>query len=239
MKITCIASGSKGNAYLINDGVSTLLVECGVKLDMIKKATNYKLSELAGCLISHEHNDHAKCYKDLLLRGIRIFASKGTLEGIGIYGQRGTFALDTNITAETTVKTFSIRAFKVHHDAKEPTGFLIHSNETNENLLFITDSYYCDYSFKSLDYIMIECNYISERLEHQLNNPNRNPFVDTHIKRLMRSHMNLNTCIDFLKSCELYRTKEIMLLHLSDANADEEFMKSEVQKATGKIVRVF
>lgn len=55
----------------------------------------------------------------------------------------------------------------------------------------------------------------------------------------MRSHMNLNTCIDFLKSCELYRTKEIMLLHLSDANADEEFMKSEVQKATGKIVRVF
>ena len=57
MKITCIASGSKGNAYLINDGVSTLLVECGVKLDMIKKATNYKLSELAGCLISHEHND--------------------------------------------------------------------------------------------------------------------------------------------------------------------------------------
>lgn len=239
MKITCIASGSKGNAYLINDGVSTLLVECGVKLDMIKKATNYKLSELAGCLISHEHNDHAKCYKDLLLRSIRIFASKGTLEGIGIYGQRGTFALDTNITAETTVKTFSIRAFKVHHDAKEPTGFLIHSNETNENLLFITDSYYCDYSFKNLDYIMIECNYISERLEHQLNNPNRNPFVDTHIKRLMRSHMNLNTCIDFLKSCELYRTKEIMLLHLSDANADEEFMKSEVQKATGKIVRVF
>ena len=47
MKITCIASGSKGNAYLINDGVSTLLVECGVKLDMIKKATNYKLSGLA------------------------------------------------------------------------------------------------------------------------------------------------------------------------------------------------
>lgn len=238
MKITCIASGSKGNAYLINDGVSTLLVECGVKLDMIKKATNYKISELAGCLISHEHNDHAKCYKDLLLRGIKIFASTGTLKGIGIYGQRGTFALDTNIT-ETTVKTFSIRAFDVHHDAKEPTGFLIHSNETNENLLFITDSYYCDYSFKNLDYIMIECNHISERLEHQLNSPNRNSFIDTHIRRLMRSHMNLNTCIDFLKSCELYRTKEIMLLHLSDANADEEFMKSEVQKATGKIVRVF
>lgn len=239
MKITCISSGSKGNAYLISDGVSTLLVECGVKLDMIKKAANYKLSGLAGCLISHEHGDHAKCYKELLLRGIKIFASKGTLEGIDIYGQRGTFELMADMSNGIVIRSFNIRAFKVHHDAKEPTGFLIHSNETNENLLFITDSYYCDYSFKSLDYIMIECNHISERLEHQLNNPNRSPFVDTHIRRLMRSHMNLNTCIDFLKSCELYRTKEIMLLHLSDANADEELMKSEVQKATGKIVKVF
>ncbi len=239
MKVKCISSGSKGNAYLIDDGVSTLLVECGVKIDKIKQAADYKLSRLAGCLISHEHNDHAKCYKNLMFRGVKIFASKGTLEGIGVYGQRGTFALDTNVTVETTVKTFSIRAFKVHHDAKEPTGFLIHSNKTNENLLFITDSYYCDYSFKNLDYIMIECNHISERLEHQLNNPNRNSFIDTHIKRLMRSHMSLDTCIEFLKSCELYRTKEIMLLHLSDADADEELMKSEVQKATGKIVKVF
>lgn len=239
MKIKCISSGSKGNAYLIDDGVSMLLVECGVKIDKIKEATSYRLSRLAGCLISHEHNDHAKCYKNLMLRGVKIFASKGTLESIGVYGQRGTFALDTNITTETTVKTFSIRAFKVHHDAKEPTGFLIHSNKINENLLFITDSYYCDYSFKNSDYIMIECNHISERLEHQLSDPNRNKFIDAHIKRLMKSHMNLNTCIDFLKSCDLSRTKEIMLLHLSDANADEELMKSEVQKATGKIVKIF
>lgn len=239
MKIKCISSGSKGNAYLVDDGVSTLLVECGVKFDRIKKATNYSSSSLAGCLISHEHSDHAKCYKELRLRGVEIFASEGTLNAIGLNKQRGVFALDTNLITETTVKTFSIRAFKVHHDAQEPAGFLIHSTETNENLLFITDSYYCDYSFKNLDYIMIECNHISERLEHQLDNPNRNKFVDTHIRRLMRSHMNLDTCIEFLKSCELYRTKEIMLLHLSDANADEELMKSEVQKATGKIVRVF
>lgn len=239
MKIKCISSGSKGNAYLIDDGVSMLLVECGVKIDKIKEATNYRLSRLAGCLISHEHGDHAKCYRELLLRGIKIFASKGTLESLNIYKQRGTFALDTNINIETTIRTFSIRTFKVHHDAQEPVGFLIHSNETKENLLFITDTYYCDYSFKNLDYIMIECNHLTEKFECELNNPNRNKFIDTHIKRLMRSHMNLNTCIDFLKSCELYRTKEIMLLHLSDANADEGFMKSEVQKATGKIVRVF
>lgn len=37
MKITCISSGSKGNAYLVDDGVSTLLVECGVKIDKLKK----------------------------------------------------------------------------------------------------------------------------------------------------------------------------------------------------------
>lgn len=239
MKITCISSGSKGNAYLIDDGVSTLLLECGVKLDMIKRATNYRLSKLAGCLISHEHGDHAKCHKELMLRGIRIFASKGTLEGIGVYEQRGTFALETNINVETTVKTLSIRAFKTHHDAKEPAGFLIHSNETEENLLFLTDTYYCDYSFNNLDYVMVECNHVARKLDDQLNNPNRNTFIDNHIKRLMRSHMNLETCIDFLKSCGLERTKEIMLLHLSDANADEEFMKAEVQKATGKIVTVF
>ncbi|HFL1025859.1 MBL fold metallo-hydrolase [Listeria monocytogenes] len=70
-----IASGSKGNAYVISSGRSQLLIECGINFDKIRKALNFDLSAVEGCLISHEHGDHVagvkKCYAHRALRYTR------------------------------------------------------------------------------------------------------------------------------------------------------------------------
>ena len=51
-----IASGSKGNAYIVKSGsVAPLLLEAGIPIKRLKENLNFGLTGLAGCLISHEH----------------------------------------------------------------------------------------------------------------------------------------------------------------------------------------
>lgn len=50
-----IATGSSGNCYaLINDN-EILLLDLGVSAKIIKKAIDFRVSDISGCLVSHGH----------------------------------------------------------------------------------------------------------------------------------------------------------------------------------------
>ena len=68
MDIKILASGSSGNAYYV-DGEMPLLLEAGIPFRAIQQKLNFKISQLAGCLVSHEHMDHIRAAKDLLRAG--------------------------------------------------------------------------------------------------------------------------------------------------------------------------
>ena len=75
LKFIPLASSSAGNAYLLDDGKSVLLLECGLsyrRLGQLVRAAGYTVSQLAGCLVSHEHNDHARCWDRLLAAGYDV-----------------------------------------------------------------------------------------------------------------------------------------------------------------------
>ena len=65
MKYEIIATGSKGNAVLIND----ILVDCGIPFKRLKPY----LYEVNTLLITHEHSDHVKA---TTLRAIKKHFSK-------------------------------------------------------------------------------------------------------------------------------------------------------------------
>jgi glyoxylase-like metal-dependent hydrolase (beta-lactamase superfamily II) len=50
-----ISSCSTGNAYILTAGADKLMLDCGVSWKRIQKALNFKLSDVVGCLITHEH----------------------------------------------------------------------------------------------------------------------------------------------------------------------------------------
>ena len=50
----------------------------------------------------------------------------------------------------------------------------------------------------------------------------------------MTSHMSIRNCIDTLKRMDLSVTRDIMLIHLSDGNADERDFVKRVREATSK-----
>lgn len=226
MNIKTIASGSKGNAYVVSSGRSKLLIECGINFDLIRKALDFDLSTVEGCLISHEHGDHTAGVKKMLrTSNIKIYASEGTLSTLNVPENRQFILKEKQAQ---NVGDWTVLPFRTEHDAEEPLGFMI--QRKNERLLFITDSYFVRYKFKNINYLMIECNYSADILEENVINKVIHPVQK---KRVLQSHFSLENVKDFLKANDLSQLREIHLLHISDKNGDKERFKKEIQAITG------
>lgn len=229
--IKALASGSKGNCYHITDGSTPLLLECGISYRNIQIGLNFQTSNLAACLVSHEHQDHCKAIEDIMKAGIDCYMSYGTKNALGVTGHR---IKTIKPLKQFKIGTWTILPFETQHDAEEPIGFLL-QNQAVEKLLFATDTYYIKYKFKGLTHIMVECNYALDILRANVEAGT----VPSALKnRLLRSHFSLDHVKDFLMANDLSQVKKIWLLHLSDGNSDAGRFKREIQELTGKTVYI-
>ncbi|WP_411347048.1 MBL fold metallo-hydrolase [Paenibacillus sp. WLX2291] len=229
--IRTLASSSSGNAYLITDGQTELLIEAGIHYKEIQRALGFQVARLAGCLVSHEHKDHSLSIPHLLKSGVNVYTSRGTAESLQLSSHR---IKPIQAQERFVVGTWTILPFEVEHDAAEPLGFLMVNGE-GDKLLFATDTYYLRYRFEGLTHIMVECNFALDILYENV----ASGAVSESVKsRVVSSHFSLEHVKDFLKSNDLSRVEEIHLLHLSDHNSDEERFKREVMELTGLPVHV-
>ena len=225
MEIKPLASSSKGNAYLITDGITTILIECGIPFKELKIKTKYVVpGGIDACLVSHLHNDHAKSLKDLLNAGVDCYALEETFETKSIKEHHRAKEIEFN--KMFTIGTLTVVPLEMKHDVP-CVGFYIHSTVTNEYLLFATDTYLIKAKPAMVNYIMIEANYDVDLVED-----------DSLRERLIKSHMSIETTVQYLKSIDLQNVKKIYLMHLSSRHSNEEDFKKRVQAATGKQVEV-
>lgn len=228
MNLRVLGSSSKGNCYLLSSPTGTLIIECGMSFKDIQKGLDFDLSNVVGCLISHEHKDHSKAILDVMQAGIDCYFSKGTQNSLGLNDSHRL----NNVYSQQQcrIHDFSILPFDVQHDAAGPLGFLIQYKPTGEKLLFLTDSYYSKYTFANLAYILIECNYIKETLDTNI----EVGLIDERMKpRLLQSHFSLEHVKEFLQANDLSQVREIILLHLSSMNSDSLRMIREIKEITG------
>lgn len=226
MKIKILASGSSGNSYILQSPTGTLIIECGIRYKDILQGLDFNLGEVVGCLVSHSHRDHSKSAKALTNAGIDLYAMKDTTDAIGLQGHR---IINVEPLKQFKVGDFNILPFSIEHDVPG-LGYLIQYKPTNERLLFITDSYYCKYKFKDINYLLIECNYIKETLDQNI----EAGYINEAMKpRLLQSHFSLGNVKEFLKANDLSECREIVLLHLSDRNSDSKQMVREIEELTG------
>ena len=177
------------------------------------------------------HGDHAKAVSDLLKAGVDVFASAETIRALGVGGHRVNTAIHGK---QFQLGAFIILPFELQHDVPN-TGYLLYSTATKEKLAFITDSYYCKYTFSGLNYLLLECNHSYEILDRNV----ASGYLSVDMKkRLIHSHFSLENVKKFLQANDLSQVKEIHLLHLSEGNSDSERFRREVQEITGKPVYV-
>jgi phosphoribosyl 1,2-cyclic phosphodiesterase len=227
MDIKIIASGSSGNAYLIGDGKTRLLLDAGIPFKRIQIRCGFRTSSIDACLVTHRHGDHAAAIPKLLQRGITVY-SDADVAGLYPGVQR------VEARKEFRVGTFRILPFEAEHDVP-CYGYQVTSEETGEKLVYITDSAYVRYTFTGLTHIMIEANYAQEIMIENV----RDERVPLSLAaRVMETHMSIETLLDLLRSNDMSKVRQIYLLHLSDNNSDAEAFKRQVQQETGAEVYI-
>lgn len=235
IEVKCLASGSSGNSYAVDDGESVLLLEAGIPAKRMLSGYLSLLPRVSGALITHEHQDHAKGAADLAARGIDLYATAGTFSAI--LGIRHPYRKHVvRIGEQFELGSWFVLPFETEHDAEEPCGYLLYSRTAREKLLFATDTYYIPNTFRDLNIVMVECNYSLPLLEESI----RDGRVPESMKpRLLRSHFGLENVKEFIMSNNMRTVRHIYLLHLSGNNSDPAQFKKEIQRVAGKPVTVF
>lgn len=227
MKFQSLASSSSGNAYIVSDNDTRILLECGVSHSKLQKLSGFSLSEFQACLVSHEHKDHAKSVAELISRGMEIYMSQGTAEALE------TDAVNLIESMEQfNVGSLDIVPFTTFHDAREPLGFLIKSRVDGDVLAFATDTVNLRYKFPGLNILAIEANYDKAILERCEKMPEKVRY------RITNSHMEIDTLCDYLRSLDLSQCREIHLLHLSDATSHEGHFINKVARAVPRGIAI-
>ncbi|MBC1798395.1 MBL fold metallo-hydrolase [Listeria booriae] len=146
LRFSILASGSSGNATLIETANQTILVDCGLsgkKIENLFSEVGRSMTDVDAILVTHEHVDHIKGLGVLARRyEVPIYANAKTWAAmepsIGEINNAQKFQFDME-----TVKSFGslqVESFGVSHDAAEPMFYIFHSGK--KKFVMITDTGY-------------------------------------------------------------------------------------------------
>lgn len=195
MVLKVLASGSKGNCYVLADNNGRrLILDVGIQYKKILDGIGYELLSLDGVCVTHEHKDHSLSVNEFRIRGIPIYRP---------------YAYEPNARPKADFGKFHIQCFPLEHDVP-CYGFLITHPEMGK-LVYITDTAYCKYRFKGLNHILVECNYDERMLDDEYG-------AKSHV---LRDHMSIDTALRFLNVNYSDCTNNIVAVHMSSQNIDK------------------
>lgn len=231
LTFTSLASSSAGNAYLVEDGESRILLECGLPFRRLKKLLGFNVPGLCGCLVTHEHKDHSRSAGELVKSGVAVYVSEGTAEALETGGLSPLPVREDGAYIPFQVGTYRVLPFRTWHDAAEPVGYLLQGRD-GEKLAFATDTVNLNLRFPGASILAVECNYATDLLERRTGLPEKLRH------RIANSHMELHRLCAWLEGTDLSACRELWLLHLSDACSDEVRFVYEARRRVPKSVAV-
>lgn len=231
-----LASSSEGNAYIVSDGTTKILIECGKSYKMLQVLLDHTLTSVNAVLISHEHNDHCYCVDKILKLGIPVYLTQGTARSLMEREKLTEELLDlaTEMVAgeQFCIGTIDIMPFSTFHDAQEPLGFVMQSQVDGDIFAFATDTVNLPYNFPGVNLLAVEANFQQDILDRS----ERMPEKTKH--RVSNTHMEIDRLCDCLRRMDLSRCREVYLLHLSSAMSHEGHFINKVVRAVPRHVKV-
>ncbi len=231
MIINVLASGSGGNATLLEIGSKRLLIDAGLSYRQIISrlaSLGKSLPTLDYVFLTHEHSDHVTGLLTIQSRlKPLIYMTEGTFKNLPL---RMTDNLDKarvvliNYREPLLLDGFSVSAFLAYHDALEPCGFRF--TEAGRSLVYLTDTGYFPHRsydlIRNADAYMLESNHEPELLLES-----DRPWLLK--KRILddQGHLSNEDSAHLLTSVLGEQTGTIVLAHLSEeCNTKEAALKT-------------
>lgn len=228
MRFCCLGSGSRGNAFVVEHGATTVLIDCGFSIRELTRRLNrnyLNTADIDALLISHEHKDHTVAVVPLAKLGIPVYMTTGTARQCS-FGKA--HAVISGISF--TIGGLQILPITVPHDAAEPVQFIVddgvHRLGVFSDLGYITPV--VRDACKNLDAIMIECNYSAPLLAKNEDYP------EVIKQRIVGQHGHLDNIMaaEFIAELGVARLQHIVAVHLSENN-NTELLVREAFAAVG------
>ncbi len=121
-----LASGSGGNATVIENDESCVLVDCGISYRQLRarmRALGIAPERIQAVLLSHEHDDHVKGLEVLLRHhAVPVVATAGTVAAMP---DPPAEVEPIRAGREVKVGGLAVTSVPTSHDAREPVGFVV------------------------------------------------------------------------------------------------------------------
>ncbi len=129
MRISVLASGSNGNAAVVEADGTCLLLDCGISCRQLvtrMQALGIDPGRIDAVLLTHEHDDHVKGLEVFLRRHpVPVLATAGTVQGMAA-PPAGAEALTPG--REVRLWALTVLPVPTSHDAREPVGFVLEND---------------------------------------------------------------------------------------------------------------
>lgn len=232
MRFEPLVSSSHGNVYIISDGQTRILLECGVTHKKLQQMCHFQTLGFDGCIISHEHKDHSQAVKQLIQSGMDVYMSYGTAEALELLEAVMELAKEIVAGEQFTIGTIDVMPFGTFHDAKEPLGFLMQSRIDKDIFAYAIDTVNIPYNFPGVNVLALEANFEQERLDMCQKMPEKVRH------RISNTHMEISMLCRCLQRMDLSKCRELYLLHLSDATSHEGHFVNKVARVVPGHVKV-
>lgn len=236
MRFASLASGSKGNCLVAEAGGSRLLLDCGLSPhDTARRLGRLGLvpSDVAGILVTHEHDDHGGGAAALAARhALPIWLTYGTRRALEEAGKLAA-GLDLRVIDANTpfaVGELEVRPYTVPHDAREPVQFVLSDGASRLGVL--TDigapTAHVEATLSGCNALVLECNHDLEML---LNGAYPNWLKQRVAGPL--GHLDNQTAGTLLGALDRSRLKHVVAAHLSERNNRPELARAALARALG------
>ena len=174
LNFTSLYSGSSGNCLFVESNNAKILIDAGVSLKKIEKgleSINIEPSDLNAIIVTHEHSDHIQSLGNLSKKfNLPVFATSKTFDAMPKQTEKISSNNKNHISINETfsIGDIEILPFHIPHDAADPCGFTLFSNNTKISIA--TDvGHMTNDIIKHIDgskFILLESNYDSNVLKY-------------------------------------------------------------------------
>jgi phosphoribosyl 1,2-cyclic phosphodiesterase len=228
-----IASGSAGNALLVEVGQTRVMVDCGLGLNLCRDRIvqrGWTPESISAILVTHEHSDH--------IGGVGKFARKFGTRVVASYGTLSFLAdtlspdqcLEIDGHAAFAIEDVWVEPYCVPHDAKEPLQYVLGDGQARLGIL--TDvgrsTPHIETTLSDCDALVLECNHDEEMLlggpyPHSLKQRVMGPF----------GHLANTAAADLLSRLGRSRLQHVIAAHLSLQNNTPDLAREALAGVLG------